>query len=268
MNVAPFVMVPDKNLPAVTYFCMPTAATKVSTTTAIVAEIKSFLEAYLDEPFPHKSFHVIFDNFPDTCELATGAGIAILSESLLHGNDVLEEALESTERLAFLWAYSWAQATVKLRSWRDLWIHIGIAGFLRDAFLRAKLGENEHKWRMKCACQEVARMDVHMSPLCPETVVHPSELVHESTMIKSPLVMTMLERRTQRKTFKAFLRTLMSNKSSEKGRTISTKAFMRLFRKETSYDPKIILDMWVYGSGSPQFSCGLTFNEMTNKTEV
>ena len=76
MNVAPFVMVPDKNLPAVTYFCMPTAATKVSTTTAIVAEIKSFLEAYLDEPFPHKSFHVIFDNFPDTCELATGAGIA------------------------------------------------------------------------------------------------------------------------------------------------------------------------------------------------
>jgi len=265
LNVAPFVMIPDKNLPGVTYFCTTSSAGKVPATTAIVSEIKSFLETYLDEPFPHKSFHVIFDHFPDMCELAAGTGVAVLSDTLLHGDDVVEEALESTARLAFLWAYSWAQAAIKLKSWRDLWIHIGIAGFLRDAFLRVKLGENDYKWRMKRACQDVASKDVHMAPLCPETSVHPAELIHESAMAKAPLVMTMLERRIQRKTFKAFLRTLMSTRNNAR---FDAKKFMKHFKTETSYDPKVIADMWVYGSGCPQFSCGLTFNEMTDKTEV
>ena len=222
VNVAPYIVVPDPNLPNVTYFCLPGKESLIRPTTSVLAEIKAFLERYLGEEYSHPSFNLIFDEGPVTCELAVGPGLAIMREDLMHRKNTIEEALESGESLAFLFACAWFQALLPLKSWRDVWIHMGLAGFLRDLFFREKLGENEHKLRIRAALNRVAKLDVHMAPLCPENITHPAELFYESALIKATVVFHMLERRTNNKAFQGYVRSLLKN-GVESGRTsIST----------------------------------------------
>ena len=102
------------------------------------------MEQYLEAPFPHKSFKYVFDDTTTMCELAAGPGFAMLrypltthhpqtltlldfvliccafgSDCYLHTDNVIEQALETTGMLAFLFAYAWVQTALPLKSWCD-----------------------------------------------------------------------------------------------------------------------------------------------------
>ena len=271
--VGPFEVLPDKSTPNITYFCLPDNRTPyLDISVEQVHQMQVCFEEYLGLSCPHDHYKIVFleaiehKNLTVDLVAGFGAGIAFLPASLLHGIDNIDQTVETRRALALAFAYSWVLSSVSIKSWKDLWIITGLAGFLQEMYLRATLGHKCYLKRMHDLRQFVRQSDIDSIPLVCDKYVHPSELLYETGFSKAGLVYYMLERRSGQEHMQSFVQEMVSPKKHESH--LKTNSFIKMFRKVVGSEShantiKTFFDLWVFGAGCPSFRVGFTFNKET-----
>lgn len=263
--VGRFQIVPDTHSPRITHFCLPGREHLVGATTEQVHQMLVCYEEYLCVSYPHEQHKIVFLPHRPGLQLnvCAGAGISLLSESLLHGPELIDQTIETRSALVTSLAFSWVLSAVTIKSWKDFWILAAASGFLREMYLRAVLGQNCHLERIHKMRSWVRQNDFQMIPLTCDKCIHPVELLYPGLFHKSCLVFSMLERRAGLEHFQNFMQLLFSARKHD---NMNTKSLIKMLKKELGSETqgntlKTFFDLWVYGGGGPTFRVGFTFNK-------
>lgn len=76
------------------------------------------------------------------------ASLSIFSTHLLHDETIVDQTLDTRWTLALALAQQWFPCYVGVKSWPDMWISAGLAGYLAGLFLRKMFGNNEYRYNI------------------------------------------------------------------------------------------------------------------------
>ncbi|KAG6911349.1 hypothetical protein DXG01_001020 [Tephrocybe rancida] len=255
-------------------FCLPGHENILPISTASLRQAMSFYSTEFGS-YPFSSYKVIFVDQIST-QRFDGSTISIVTTDLLHGDDAIEQALETRHSLAHALACQWAGINILPRNWSDTWLVNGLALYITGLFLRKLLGNNEYRFRLKKDMQRVLELDVGaMPPICQPQVLEPPDAATLPFLnMKAPLVLHILDRRlgksgTSLGLSRVLPKLFLSAISGEmQNNALSTHAFLRLCRKVSGVDPRSFAEQWIYGSGCPSFGFSATFNRKKMAVEI
>ncbi|KAH0591210.1 hypothetical protein H2248_001303 [Termitomyces sp. 'cryptogamus'] len=255
-------------------FCLPGHENLLPTTTASLRQAMSFYSSEFGS-YPFGSFKVVFVDQLPTQRLDSST-LSIVSNDMLHGDDAIEQALETRHTLAHALACQWAGINILPKNWSDTWLVNGLALYITGLFLRRLFGNNEYRFRLKKDMQRVLELDIGaMPPICQPQVLEPPDAATLPFLnLKSPLVLHILDRRlgksgTSLGLSRVLPKLFLSAMSGEmQNNALSTHAFLRLCRKVSGVDPRSFAEQWIYGSGCPSFGFSATFNRKKMAVEI
>lgn len=225
--------------------------------------------------YPFGSFKMVFVEEMPTARFDSST-LSILTVDLLHGDDAIEQALETRHALAQTLATQWVGINIQPKAWSDLWLVNGLCLYITGLFMRKLFGNNDYRFRLKKDMERVVAWDNGtMPPICqPQNMEPPDEAVLPFINLKAPLVLHILDRRLgkagtsmglSRVLPKIFLSAISGEMANN---TLSTHNFLRICRKVSSVDPRIFAEQWIYGCGCPTFSFSASFNRKKMAVEV
>ncbi|RXK36392.1 hypothetical protein M231_06358 [Tremella mesenterica] len=243
-------------------FCLPGDMELMLNTTSFLSRAMAYYTTEFGT-YPLSDFKIVFVTGP-RIQCSTAATIAVISSDLLHPFSVIDEAVTAREILSLSLIQQWVGINIIPKTVADTWLINGLALYLRGLFLRHLLGNNEYRYRLKKDIDKCARLDQgdHM-PLCvPGTLdLHDLEFVN----LKAPLVLHILDRNLVKAGTSVGLtrvvpRIFLTAFSDDlPGNMLSTSLFFRTCRKVSSIDLTAFQDLWVYGSGCPNFKLQANF---------
>lgn len=225
--------------------------------------------------YPFGSYKLVFvDQLPT--QRFDGSTFSILTTDLLHGDDAIEQALETRHALSHALACQWVGINIQPKNWSDIWLVNGLALYITGLFIRKLLGNNEYRFRLKKDMQRVLEWDVgSMPPICQPQVLDPPDAATLPFInLKAPLVLHILDRRlgksgTSLGLSRVLPKLFLSAISGEmQNNALSTHAFLRTCRKVSGVDPRSFAEQWIYGSGCPSFGFSATFNRKKMAVEI
>ncbi|KAG6846064.1 hypothetical protein H0H87_006428 [Tephrocybe sp. NHM501043] len=255
-------------------FCLPGHENTLSISTATLRQAMSFYSTEFGS-YPFGSYKVIFvDQLPT--QRFDSSTLSIVTTDLLHGDDAIEQALETRHSLAHALACQWAGINILPKTWSDTWLVNGLGFYITGLFLRKLLGNNEYRFRLKKDMQRILELDVgSMPPICQPQVLEPPDAATLPFLnMKAPLVLHILDRRlgksgTSLGLSRVLPKLFLSAISGEmQNNALSTHAFLRLCRKVSGVDPRSFAEQWIYGSGCPSFGFSATFNRKKMAVEI
>ncbi|KAL9268546.1 Transcription initiation factor TFIID subunit 2-like protein [Drosera capensis] len=153
LAVAPFVILPDVHNSLLSYMCLPGDHAKLRNTVG-------HYESYLKAPFPFGSYQQVF--IPPGMVVsakAIGASMSIFSSDILFDEKIIDQTIETRIRLADALARQWFGVYIAAETPNDEWLVEGLAGFLRDTFIKDFMGNNEARYRQYKANRAVCKAD-------------------------------------------------------------------------------------------------------------
>ncbi|KAG5645341.1 hypothetical protein DXG03_006403 [Asterophora parasitica] len=255
-------------------FCLPGHESLLPISTASLRQAMTFYSTEFGS-YPFGSYKLVFvDQLPT--QRLDGSTFSIVTTDLLHGDDAIEQALETRHVLAHALACQWAGINILPKNWSDTWLVNGLALYITGLFLRKLLGNNEYRFRLKKDMERVLELDVGlMPPICQPQVLEPPDAGNLPFInLKSPLVLHILDRRlgksgTSLGLSRVLPKLFLSAISGEmQNNTLSTHAFLRTCRKVSGVDPRSFAEQWIYGSGCPSFGFSATFNRKKMAVEI
>ncbi|KAI8929013.1 hypothetical protein BC831DRAFT_433969 [Entophlyctis helioformis] len=171
----------------------------------------------------------------------------------------------------------------------DVWVIVGFVNWMAALLMRKMFGVNEFKYRLRKDTERVCILDVNQPPLCPDVETlgsigddgapyaasissmmiqsyspndDPASARAELVMLKSPLVLNMLEKRMGKGLLQKLANKLMiSAMSGELPTGLSTTSFLKMVRKTSGrLEIKEFAEQWIYRSGCPIFTIRYHFN--------
>ncbi|KAF8910047.1 TATA-binding protein associated factor Taf2 [Gymnopilus junonius] len=260
--------------PLVYAFCLPGQEQLLNSSTACLRSAMTFYTSEYGS-YPFGSYKVIFvDQLPT--QRFDSATLSLVTTDLLHGDDALEQAVETRHALGHALACQWSGINIIPKSWSDLWLVNGLALYMTGLFMRKLFGNNDYRFRLKKDMQRVLDWDVGaMPPICQPQVLDPSDA---STLpfinLKAPLVLHILDRRlgksgTSLGLSRVLPKLFLSAISGElQNNALSTHTFLRTCRKVSGVDPRSFAEQWIYGSGCPSFGFSASFNRKKMAVEI
>ncbi|KAI9361250.1 hypothetical protein DFJ73DRAFT_814560 [Zopfochytrium polystomum] len=167
------VMENDDNLPApplfdkCAAFYLPTYESELKETTRYIPKALSFLEQYIDVPYPVKNLVLIFVE-DSSAPVIVGSGVCILSVEILYGGDIIDEVYLSQRYIVGCIAAQWFGQTLFYKNSSDVWLILGLQLYVTGLFLERIFGTNEYKFRLKRDMNRLYELDIHQPPLCPD----------------------------------------------------------------------------------------------------
>ena len=255
-------------------FCLPGQEHLLGPSTT---SLRSAMTFYTSEygSYPFGSYKVVFvDQLPT--QRFDSATLSLVTTDLLHGEDALEQAMETRHALGHALACQWSGINIIPKSWSDLWLVNGLALYITGLFMRKLFGNNDYRFRLKKDMQRVLDWDAgSMPPICQPQVLDPPDA---STLpfinLKAPLVLHILDRRlgksgTSLGLSRVLPKLFLSAISGElQNNALSTHTFLRTCRKVSGVDPRSFAEQWIYGSGCPSFGFSASFNRKKMAVEV
>ncbi|KAG6813996.1 hypothetical protein H0H92_004489 [Tricholoma furcatifolium] len=260
--------------PLIYAFCLPGHENHLPVSTATLRQAMSFYSTEFGS-YPFGSYKVVFvDQLPT--QRFDSSTLSLVSNDMLHGDDVIEQALETRQSLAHALACQWAGINILPKTWSDTWLVNGLALYITGLFLRKLLGNNEYRFRLKKDMQRVMELDIGaMPPICqPQVLEPPDAATLPFVNLKAPLVLHILDRRlgksgTSLGLSRVLPKLFLSAISGEmQNNALSTHTFLRLCRKVSGVDPRSFAEQWIYGSGCPSFGFSATFNRKKMAVEI
>ncbi|KAG6851364.1 hypothetical protein H0H93_005762 [Arthromyces matolae] len=260
--------------PLIHAFCLPGYESALPTSTASLRQAMTFYSTEFGS-YPFGSYKVVFVDQLPTQRFDTST-LAIISNDMLHGDDAIEQALETRHSLAHALACQWAGINILPKNWSDTWLVNGLALYITGLFIRKLLGNNEYRFRLKKDMQRVLEQDIgSMPPICQPQVLEPPDAATLPFInLKAPLVLHILDRRlgksgTSLGLSRVLPKLFLSAMTGEmQHNALSTHAFLRLCRKVSGVDPRSFAEQWIYGSGCPSFGFSATFNRKKMAVEI
>eukprot|EP00842_Homolaphlyctis_polyrhiza_P005042 jgi/Hompol1/5539/HPOL_004519-RA len=268
-------------------FVLPGYKRDVRTTTFFLSQALEFFEQSVGASYPFSSFKLVFIE-GNYSPLVTGSTIALAGVELLIDETLIDQVFESRLYL-----------TRSLASqWTDVWIIVGFAGWMTMMFMRKMFGNSEIKYRLQQDVARVCELDVNQPPLCPDASVlggyleedggalastinglisqsfHPNDdpfsARAELITLKSPLVLSMLEKRMGKNLLQKLAnRMMLSAMSGEFPTGISTTSFLKMVRKLSGkLEIKEFADQWIFRSGCPVLTIRYHFNRKKMMIEL
>ncbi|KAJ3571564.1 hypothetical protein NP233_g3673 [Leucocoprinus birnbaumii] len=266
--------VPGNSQPLMYAFCLPGQESFLKTSTSFLRSSMSF---YVSEfgSYPFNSHKLVFvDQLPT--QRFDSASLSIVSLDVLHGEDAIEQAMETRLTLSHALACQWVGVNIVPRTWSDIWLVNGLALYITGLFMRKMFGNNDYRFKLKKDMQRILEWDVgSMPPICQPQVLDPPDAVTLPFInLKAPLVLHILDRRlcksgTSLGLSRVLPKLFLSAISGElPNSTLSTHAFLRMCRKVSGVDPRSFAEQWIYGSGCPSFGFSASFNRKKMAVEI
>lgn len=255
-------------------FCLPGQESFLKTSTALLRSSMSF---YVSEfgSYPFNSYKLVFvDQLPT--QRFDSASLSIVSLDVLHGEDAIEQAMETRQTLSHALACQWMGINIIPKTWSDIWLVNGLALYITGLFIRKLFGNNDYRFKLKKDMQRVLEWDVgSMPPICQPQVLDPPDAATLPFInLKAPLVLHILDRRlgksgTSLGLSRVLPKLFLSAISGElQNNALSTHAFLRMCRKVSGVDPRSFAEQWIYGSGCPSFGFSASFNRKKMAVEI
>ncbi len=225
--------------------------------------------------YPFNSHKLVFvDQLPT--QRFDSASLSIVSLDVLHGENAIEQAMETRQSLSHALACQWVGINIIPKTWSDLWLVNGLALYITGLFMRKLFGNNDYRFKLKKDMQRVLEWDVgSMPPICQPQVLDPPDAATLPFInLKAPLVLHILDRRlgksgTSLGLSRVLPKLFLSAISGElQNNTLSTHAFLRMCRKVSGVDPRSFAEQWIYGSGCPSFGFSASFNRKKMAVEI
>jgi transcription initiation factor TFIID subunit 2 len=255
-------------------FCLPGHESYLATTTSTLRPAMSFFTTEFGS-YPFGSYKLVFvDELPS--QRFDSSTLSLMTVDLLHGEDVIEQAIESRHALSHALACQWVGVNIQPKTWSDLWLSEGLASYITSLFLRKLLGNNEYRFRLKKDMRRVLEWDNgSMPPICqPQLHDPPDSSVIPFIRLKAPLILHILDRRlgksgTSLGLSRVLPKVFLSAISGElQNNAISTHAFLRTCRRVSGVDLRTFAEQWIYGSGCPAFGVSASFNRKKMAVEI
>ncbi|KAG5636972.1 hypothetical protein H0H81_006217 [Sphagnurus paluster] len=255
-------------------FCLPGHESFLPSSTSSLRQAMTFYSTEFGS-YPFGSYKLVFvDQLPS--QRFDSSTFSIIANDLLHGDDAIEQALETRHVLAHALACQWAGINILPKNWSDTWLVNGLSLYITGLFLRKLLGNNEYRFRLKKDMQRVLEWDIGgMPPICqPQVLEPPDSATLPFINLKAPLVLHILDRRlgksgTSLGLSRVLPKLFLSAISGEmQNNALSTHAFLRTCRKVSGVDPRSFAEQWIYGSGCPSFGFSATFNRKKMAVEI
>ncbi|KAJ6541894.1 hypothetical protein B0H19DRAFT_1175115 [Mycena capillaripes] len=262
----------NSSQPPMYAFCLPGHESLLTTSTACLRSAMSFYTTEFGS-YPFGSYKLAFvDEMPT--QRFDSSTFSLLSVDLLHGEDAIEQSLETRHALAHALACQWMGVNIQPKFYSDTWLVNGLALYITGLFIKKLLGNNEYRFRLKKDMQRVVERDTGlMPPVCQPTRLEPPDAAELAFInLKAPLVLHILDRKlgksgTSLGLSRVLPKIFLSALSGENN-TISTHMFLRTCRKVSGVDPRTFADQWIYGSGCPTFGFSATFNRKKMAVEI
>ncbi|KAH6899280.1 hypothetical protein BKA70DRAFT_1526881 [Coprinopsis sp. MPI-PUGE-AT-0042] len=225
--------------------------------------------------YPYSSFKMVFVD-----ELLSQwfdcAGLLLITSELLHGDDAIDQALETRHALSHALACQWSGINIIPKTWSDIWLTNGLAFYITALFMKKLFGNNDYRFRLKKDMHRVVDLDIgHVPPICQPQIQDPPDaatlpFIH----LKAPLVLHILDRKLGRSGTalglsrvlpKIFLSVTMGELQNN---ALSTHTFLRTCRKVSGVDLQGFAEQWIYGSGCPSFGFSASFNRKKMAVEI
>ncbi|KAB5593213.1 Transcription initiation factor TFIID subunit 2 [Ceratobasidium theobromae] len=210
------------------------------------------------------------------------AGLVLLPTALLHGPAYIDAAFDARLALAHALAAQWAGVHIVPRTPSDMWLVLGLQGYVAGLCIRRMLGNNEWRYRLKvdtarCVALDDGSLPPISRPTCARAFVR----------LKAPLVLHTLDRILSahgglgRVLPKIFLSALSGELAQN---ALGTTAFVRMCRRlgggnsgnsgsgggggGVGGEVRVWARQWVYGSGSPRFYVSAGFSRKKMAVEL
>lgn len=248
-----------------TIYCLPEDQTAAQNTCIVLSKAVDFFSREFGS-YPFSSYSVVFAKDAPHSSYAH-AGLTIHSTTLLHELRVIDPLLDTTEVVVRSLAKQWLGVNLLPKSDEDLWITIGILGYMTDMFLRRLMKGNESRYRIKKRSDHLCEVDIARPPLAAPALLHPvNEAVDLAFVeLKAPLVLYILDRRMvktdkllglQRVVQKLFLEAMLDELPG-----IDCAHFQHVAEKVGHAKLDTFFRQWVYGLGTPVFRVTQRFNK-------
>lgn len=217
--------------------------------------------------FPFNSMSFCFVSQP-IAPYASSAGVCICDDSLLYPPDVIEPLFVNPEILSKALATQWSGVALVPKSWNDIWVTNGIAGYMAQCFIRKLMGSNEYRFILRKRTEEICHKDIGMPPLGDPHFDFP--LTHRDLSfisLKAPVVLFILDRRMtktekslglSRAIPKIFIQSVSGDLTNS---CLSTAHFIKVCERVSHSKLDSFFNQWVYGSGYPIFRVTQKFNK-------
>lgn len=255
-------------------FCLPGHESLLATSTSILRSAMTFYTSQC-HGYPFKSYKVVFvDEMPT--QRFDSASLSLLTVDLLHGQDAIEQAIETRHALSHALACQWVGINILPKTWSDLWLSNGLALYITGLFLRKLFGNNEYRFRLKKDMHRIMEFDNgSMPPICQPQIIDPPDPGTIAFInLKAPVVLHILDRRlgksgTSLGLSRVLPKVFLSATSGEMvNNAISTHFFLRICRKVCGVDLRTFSDQWIHGSGCPSFGISASFNRKKMAVEI
>lgn len=219
--------------------------------------------------FPYNTYSLVFvADMPSSSKSTIDAcALTICSDDLLFTPSVIEPLFEDCRVFVRGVAAQWSGVSIVPQRWADLWVTEGIALFMADLFIRRIMGNNEYRFRMRKANEELCKEDTDRPPIGDPKLRFPIGVEDLAFIrLKAPLVLYILDRRMTktdrslgitRVLTKLFLQSMSGDLRSQ----LSSGHFIRQCEKVAHHRLTRFFDEWVYGSGFPILRVTQRFNK-------
>ncbi|KAH7906471.1 hypothetical protein BJ138DRAFT_1094071, partial [Hygrophoropsis aurantiaca] len=255
-------------------FCLPGHESMLHSSVSCLRSAMSFYSTEFGS-YPFGSYKVVaVDELPT--QRFDSSTLSLITVDLLHGEDSIEQALETRQALSHALACQWIGINIQQKSWSDTWLVNGLALYITGLFIRKTLGINEYRFRLKRDMQRTVEWDNgSMPPICqPQHFEPPDAAVLPFVNLKAPLVLHILDRRlgksgTSLGLSRVLPKVFLSAMTGElQNNALSTHSFLRTCRKVSGIDLRSFAEQWIYGSGCPAFGFSASFNRKKMAVEI
>ncbi|KZT72927.1 hypothetical protein DAEQUDRAFT_685309 [Daedalea quercina L-15889] len=255
-------------------FCLPGHEGLLTNSVSFMRSAMSFYSTEFGS-YPFGSHKLVFvDEMPT--QRFDSATLSLVTVDLLHGEDAIDQVLETRHCLGHALAYQWMGINIQQKTWSDTWLVNGLGLYIAGLFTRKLLGNNEYRFKLKKDMERVLQLDNgSMPPICqPQQLDPPDSVALPFINLKAPLVLHILDRRlgksgTSLGLSRVLPKVFLSAISGEMpNNLISTHSFLRTCRKVSGIDPRSFAEQWIYGSGCPTFGFSASFNRKKMAVEI
>ena len=256
-----------------TIYCLKDDLDLAKTTCAIAPRA---LDYFLNEfgSFPFSSYSMAFVRFSPQ-QANSYAGLSILSSSLLYPPDLIEPMFVTTDILLETMAAQWSGVNIVPNTFNDMWLTIGMAGFMAISYIKHLMGSNEYRYKIKMMTKRIVEEDFNKRPIGVPFLKFPvSNLDFEFVRLKAPIVFFILDNRMT-KTDKSFgmLRVipklfLQAMSGELPNGTLSCDHFQHVCEKVNRNKLDAFFKQWVFGAGAPSFVITQRFNKKKGMLEM
>ncbi|XP_012092957.1 transcription initiation factor TFIID subunit 2 isoform X2 [Jatropha curcas] len=278
--VAPFEILPDPHVGFISHMCLPANLAKLQNTVEFFHNAFNHYEEYLDAKFPFGSYTQVFlapEMVLSSCSL--GASISIFSSQVLYDNRVIDQAIDTSIKLAFALAKQWFGIYIVPEEPNDEWLLDGLAGFLTDLFIKKFLGNNEARYRRYKANCAVCKADdsgattLSSSASCKDLYgTNCIGIYGKIRSWKSVAILQMLEKQMGPESFRKILqKVVLRAQDTIPVRSLSTKEFRHFATKVGNLERPFLKEFfprWVGSCGCPMLRMGFSYNKKKNMIEL